>query len=63
MAISENTPLGLTRIYNPSTDTTEVSFCYIEGADIQYFILEYWDEDKRQYVPYDGQYGIIRKQG
>ena len=62
MSIPENTPLGLTRIYNPATDTTEVSFCYIEGADINYFILEYWDENKRQFVPYDGQYGIIKKQ-
>lgn len=62
MAISENTPLGITQIYNPATDTTEVSFSYIEDADIEYFILEYWDEDKRQYVPYDGQFGIIKKQ-
>lgn len=62
MALSDKTPLGLTQIYNPGTDTTEISFCYLEDADIQYFVLEYWDSDKRQYVPYDGQYGIIRKQ-
>lgn len=62
MAISENTPLGITQIYNPETNTTEISFSYIEDSDIEYFILEYWDEDKRRYVPYDGQFGIIRRQ-
>jgi hypothetical protein len=62
MNITDKTPLGLTQIYNPGNDTTEVSFSYMEDADIEYFVLEYWDEDKRKYVPYDGQYGIIKKQ-
>ena len=62
MAIQDNTPLGITQIYYPDTDTTEISFCYLEDADIEYFILEYWDEEKRKYVPYDGQFGIIKKQ-
>lgn len=62
MTVQRNTPLGITQIYNPDTDSTEVSFSYIQDADIDYFILEYWDETQRKYVPYDGQFGIIRKQ-
>ena len=61
MAIDKNTPLGLTQTYNPSTQTTEVSFCYLEDSDIEYFQLEYWDEDKRKWVPIDGQQGIIKR--
>jgi hypothetical protein len=61
MAVQDNTPLGITQIYNPSTGTTEVSWSYLEDADIEYFVLEYWDEDKRKWVPYDGLYGIIEK--
>lgn len=61
MAIQDNTPLGITQIYNPSTKTTEISWSYLEDADIDYFVLEYWDEAKRKWVPYDGQYGIIKK--
>ena len=61
MAIQDNTPLGITQIYDPSTSTTEVSWSYLEDADIQYFILEYWDEVKRKWVPYDGQFGIVEK--
>lgn len=62
MNITDKTPLGLTQIYNSQTDTTEISFSYAEDADIEYFVLEYWDENRRKYVPYDGQYGIIKKQ-
>jgi hypothetical protein len=62
MAIQDNMPLGLTQIYNPTTNTTEISFCYAEDADIDYFVLEYWDETKRKYVPYDNRFGIIKKQ-
>jgi hypothetical protein len=57
----DNTPLGITQIYNPSTGTTEVSWSYLQDADIQYFVLEYWDENKRKWVPYDGRYGIVEK--
>lgn len=59
--LQDNTPLGITQIYNPEKNTTEISFCYIENADIEYFVLECWDEALRKYVPFDGLNGIIRK--
>ena len=60
--VDKNTPLGLTHRYDPASDTTEVSWCYLEGSDIEYFILEYWDENKRAWVPHDGRHGIIKRQ-
>jgi hypothetical protein len=62
IVLTKNMPLGITQIYNPNTNTTEISFCYVEDADIDYFILEYWDEVQRKYVPYDGLNGVIKKQ-
>lgn len=60
--LDKNTPLGLTQIYHPDTETTEVTFCYIEDSDIEYFVLEYWDENNHKWVPYDGRNGIIKRQ-
>jgi hypothetical protein len=62
MTLDDKTPLGITQRYDPTTNTTEVSFCYVENSDIEYFILEYWDENKRAWVPYDGRHGIIKRQ-
>jgi hypothetical protein len=53
--------LGLTVVYDASSDTSYVSFCYREDTEAQYFVLEYYDEIKRQWVPYDGKYGIVEK--
>jgi hypothetical protein len=56
-----NDILGLTVVYDESQDTSYVSFCYREDCQSDYFVLEYYDEVKRQWVPYDGKYGIIEK--
>lgn len=56
-----NAPLGLTQYFNESTGTTEVSWAYLEDADIDHFELQYWDDNKRQWRPYDGRQGKIRK--
>lgn len=53
--------LGLTVVYDASSDTSYVSFCYNEDCEADYFVLEYYDEATRQWVPYDGKYGIIEK--
>lgn len=60
--IDNNTPLGITQIFDPTTSTTEVSWSYIQDSDIDYFVLEYWDDDKGVWAPYDGQYGIVKRQ-
>lgn len=54
---------GLTVIYDPASDTSHISFCYDENADIDHFILEYFDEIERKWVPYDHKYGIIERRG
>ncbi|HLO11227.1 MAG TPA: hypothetical protein VK190_03100 [Pseudoneobacillus sp.] len=53
--------LGFTVVYDQSSDTSYVSYCYEEDSDIEYFKLEYFDEVSRQWVPYDGKYGIIER--
>lgn len=53
--------LGLTVLYDPSTNTSYVSFCYDENSDAEYFVLEAWNEDLRKWVPYDNKYGIIER--
>lgn len=62
MAIDNNTPLGITQVYDPKSNTTEVSWSFIQDSEIDYFILEYWDDNKGMWVPYDGQYGIVKRQ-
>jgi glycine betaine/choline ABC-type transport system substrate-binding protein len=62
MAIDNNTPLGILVIYDPSTNQTHITWSYAEDSDIQYFILQYLDDDLGKFVPYDGQYGIIERQ-
>lgn len=60
--IPENTPLGLSFRYDSDKNVTEVSWCYLQNANIEYFVLEYWDDDERKFKPFDGQYGIIRRE-
>lgn len=62
MAIDNNTPLGITQVYDPDTNTTEVSWSFVQDSEIDYFILEYWDDNKGIWVPYDGQYGVVKRQ-
>lgn len=52
---------GLTHIYDPETDTTSVSWAYRDDEELEYFILEYYDEDLAQWLPYDGHLGVIEK--
>lgn len=59
--VEDTTPLGLTSRYNAENNTTEITWSYLENADIEYFILEYWDEDEQKYKPFDGRDGLIKK--
>lgn len=59
--MNKNTPLGLSRQYDGSTNSTVLSWAYLESADIEYFEIQYWDEDLRKWVPFDGRSGIIKK--
>lgn len=59
--MSKNLPLGISQYYNPETNVTEVTWCYAETADIEYFEIEYWDEEERKWKPFDGRSGVIKK--
>lgn len=62
IALEENQLLyGLAHLYNPETDTTSVSWAYKEHPDLDYFILEVYDEIKKEWVPFDNLMGIIKK--
>jgi hypothetical protein len=61
MLLTDTTPLGLTSRYDEATNTTEITWSYLQNADISYFILEYWDEDEQKYKPFDGKDGLIKK--
>lgn len=52
---------GLNQIYDPQTGKTAVTWSYKDDNDLDYFILEYYDEIKRKWVPYDKHMGIVRK--
>lgn len=52
---------GLTHIYNEETGVTSVTWSYKDAPDLEYFVLEYYDEIKRKWVPHDNHMGIIRK--
>lgn len=38
-----------------------VSFSYADHPHLSHFILEKWDESKKDYVPFDGKQGIVSK--
>lgn len=59
--IMEHNLLGLVHLYDPDQDVTSVSWAYRDTEDIDYFILEVYDEDRREWVPYDNHMGIIEK--
>ena len=59
--IPKNTPLGITQIYNAQTESTELSWAYLESADIEFFEIQYYDDEQRKWVPFDGRNGIIKK--
>lgn len=59
--MDKNTPLGITQLYNAQTDSTELSWAYLESADTEYFEIQYYDEKQRKWVPFDGRSGIVKK--
>ena len=59
---NENNLYGLMHLYNQETDTTAVSWSYRDQPDLEYFILEMYDDIAKQWVPYDGLMGIIEKE-
>lgn len=61
MSIPNNTPLGISQYYNAQTESTELSWAYLESADIEFFEIQYWDEDQRKWVAFDGRNGIVKK--
>lgn len=60
--MDKNIPLGITQFYDADKGSTELSWAYLESADIEYFEIEYWDEAKRKWVPFDGRNGVVKKQ-
>ncbi|MDK2600670.1 hypothetical protein QO179_24560 [Bacillus stercoris] len=60
--IPNNIPLGITQVYDKTTGSTELSWSYLESADIEYFEIQYYDVNKRAWVPFDGRNGVIKKQ-
>lgn len=60
--IPKNTPLGITQVYDKETESTELSWSYLESADIEHFEIQYYDEAKRKWVPFDGRNGIVKRQ-
>lgn len=52
---------GLMHLYDPETDTTSVSWAYKDSPELEYFILETYDEVQRKWVPYDNRMGVIPK--
>lgn len=61
MSLPRNLPLGISQIYDPSTESVKLSWSYIEDADIEYFEIQYWNEKERKWVPFDGRNGIVKK--
>lgn len=60
--MSNNNLYGLMHIYDPDTDTTSVSWAYKDSPDLEYFILEVYDDIKHEWVPYDNLMGIVPKE-
>lgn len=52
---------GLNFIYNETTDETTVTWSYTDDPDLDHFVLEVYDINKREWVPYDNHMGIVRK--
>lgn len=52
---------GLSQIYDESTGKTTVTWSYRDTPELEHFILEYYDDIKKKWIPYDEHMGIIRK--
>ena len=62
MMENENLLYGLIHLYDPETDTTSVSWAYKDHPDLEYFVLEIYDDIAKKWVPYDNLMGIIEKE-
>lgn len=54
--------MGLVHVYDKVSNETTVSWAYKDSSEFEYLILEYYDSNKRDWVPYDGHMGIIEKE-
>lgn len=59
--LPKNIPLGISQIYDSNNNTTQLSFSYVESADIEHFEIQYWNDEERKWMPYDGRNGIVTK--
>ena len=59
---NENLLLGLTYLYDKENDKTVVSWSYKDSPDLEYFIIEYYDEIEKEWKPYDNHMGIVEKE-
>lgn len=55
-------PLGVHQAYDSEKKQTLLSWSYIDSDAISHFEIEYYDENLRQWVKYDGRNGIVPKQ-
>ena len=55
-------PLGLHQVYDPDSNSTLLSWSYLDSEEITHFEIEYYDEDLRKWVKFDGRNGIVAKQ-
>lgn len=60
--MEENNLLGLVHVYDKKADETTVSWSYKDSSDLKHFVLEYYDENKMEWIPYDSYMGIIEKE-
>lgn len=52
---------GISHIYNEATGQSSVTWSYKDNPELKYFVLEYYDDIKQKWVPYDEHMGIVRK--
>ena len=52
---------GISHIYNEATGQSSVTWSYKDNPELEYFVLEYYDDIKKKWVPYDEHMGIVRK--
>lgn len=52
---------GISHIYNEATGQSSVTWSYEDNPELEHFVLEYYDDIKKEWVPYDEHMGIVRK--
>lgn len=61
MYLPKNIPLGISQVYDHETESIKLSWSYLESADIEYFEIQYWNENERRWMPFDGRNGVVKK--